>query len=93
MIAQIRDGFVCCDRWTVVRPMTQFLRYASHLAMWGVPLKVIQELMGHVIIEMTERYAHLCPDTGREAVGVLDLPLAPACDIHATRMEEAANHP
>jgi hypothetical protein len=30
-----------------------------------------------------------------EAVGVLDrpLPLAPACDIRATRMEEAANHP
>ncbi len=69
--------------------------YASHLAMRGVPLKVIQELMGHVTIEMTERYAHLSPDTRREAVGVLDrpLPLAPACDIRATRMEEAANHP
>jgi transposase-like protein len=69
--------------------------YASHLAMRGVPLKVIQELMGHVTIEMTERYAHLSPDTRREAVGVLDrpLPLAAACDIRATRMEEAANHP
>jgi len=69
--------------------------YASHLAMRGVPLKVIQELMGHVTIEMTERYAHLSPDTRREAVGVLDrpLPLAPACDIRATRMEGAANHP
>jgi hypothetical protein len=56
---------------------------------------VIQELMGHVTIEMTERYAHLSPDTRREAVGVLDrpLPLAPACDIRATRMEGAANHP
>ncbi len=32
--------------------------YASHLAMRGVPLKVLQELMGHVTIEMTERYAH-----------------------------------
>ena len=61
----------------------------------GFPLKVIQELIGHVTIEMTERYAHLSPDTRREAVGVLDrpLPLAPACDIRATRMEEAANHP
>ena len=69
--------------------------YGSHLAMRGVPLKVIQELMGHVTIEMTERYAHLSPDTRREAIGVLDrpLPLAPACDIRATRMEEAANHP
>ena len=63
--------------------------------MRGVPLKVIQELMGHVTIEMTERYAHLSPDTRREAVSVLDrpLPLAPACDIRATRIEEAANHP
>jgi hypothetical protein len=67
--------------------------YASHLAMRGVPLKVIQELMGRVTIEMTERYAHLSPDTRREAVGVLDrsLPLAPACDIRATRMEGATN--
>jgi len=27
--------------------------------MRGVPLKVIQELMGHATIEMTLRYAHL----------------------------------
>jgi site-specific recombinase XerD len=67
--------------------------YASHLAMRGVPLEVIQELMGHVTIEMTERYAHLSPDTRREAVGVLDRPFAPVCDTRATRMEETANHP
>ncbi|WP_373691542.1 tyrosine-type recombinase/integrase [Hyalangium versicolor] len=67
--------------------------YGSHLAMRGVPLKVIQELMGHATIEMTERYAHLSPDTRREAVGVLDLPLAPARNTDATRMEGAANHP
>ena len=35
--------------------------YGSHLAMRGVPLKVIQELMGHATIEMTMRYAHLAP--------------------------------
>jgi site-specific recombinase XerD len=61
--------------------------------MRGVPLKVIQELMGHVTIEMTERYAHLSPDTRREAVGVRDWPAATACDIRAIWMEEAANHP
>jgi integrase len=49
--------------------------------------------MGHATIDMTMRYAHLSPDTRREAVGVLDRPFAPACDIRATRMEEAANHP
>jgi integrase len=64
--------------------------------MQAIALKVIQELMGHATIEMTEmteRDAHLSPDTRREAVGVLDRPFAPACDIRATRMEEAANHP
>ncbi len=37
----------------------------------GIPLTVIKkELMGHATIDMTERYAHLSPDTRREAVGV-----------------------
>jgi hypothetical protein len=30
--------------------------------------------MGHVTIEMTERYAHLSPDTRREATGILERP-------------------
>jgi Phage integrase family len=64
--------------------------YSSHLAMRGVPLKVIQELIGHATIDMMMRYAHLSPDTRREVVVVLDRPFAPACDIRATRMEEAA---
>jgi integrase len=46
--------------------------FASHLAMRGVPLKVIQELLGHATIEMTMRYAHLTPQTLIDAVGVLD---------------------
>lgn len=60
--------------------------------MRGVPLKVIQELMGHATIEMTNRYAHLSPDTRREAVGVLDRPSAPTCDIRATQVADTANH-
>jgi len=39
--------------------------YGSHLAMRGVPLKAIQELMGHATIEMTERHAHLSPEVRR----------------------------
>jgi integrase len=46
--------------------------FASHLAMRGVPLKAIQELMGHATIEMTMRYAHLSPDVRRDAVKLLD---------------------
>lgn len=35
--------------------------FASHLAMRGVPLKAIQELLGHASIVTTMRYAHLAP--------------------------------
>lgn len=45
--------------------------FASHLAMGGVPLKVIQELLGHKEIKTTLRYAHLSPSTQREAISVL----------------------
>jgi len=47
--------------------------FASHLAMRGVPLKAIQELMGHATIEMTMRYAHLSPDVKKDAVRALDV--------------------
>jgi len=46
--------------------------FASHLAMRGVPLKVIQELLGHASIVNTMIYAHLTPHVARDAVRVLD---------------------
>ncbi len=45
--------------------------FASHLAIKGVPLKAIQELLGHSTIEMTMRYAHLSPDVRKSAVDLL----------------------
>ncbi len=42
--------------------------FASWLAQQGTSLFVIKELLGHEKIEMTMRYAHLLPDTKREAV-------------------------
>ena len=36
--------------------------YCSWLAMEGVPLYVIGEMVGHSSPDMTKRYSHLCPD-------------------------------
>lgn len=46
--------------------------FASLLVMKGVPIKTVQELLGHSTIEMTERYAHLSPNVKRDAVSKLD---------------------
>jgi integrase len=51
--------------------------FASHLAMRGVPLKVIQELLGHASIATTMIYAHLAPHVARDAVRVLDRARSP----------------
>lgn len=41
--------------------------YCSWLAISGVPLFTIGELVGHSSVEMTKRYSHLCPDAKQEA--------------------------
>ena len=46
--------------------------FASQLVVAGVPLKAVQELLGHTTIEMTMRYAHLSRSTLEEAVARLD---------------------
>ena len=46
--------------------------YASWLAIQGTPILEIKELLGHATLAMTERYAHLIPDTKRAAVDRLD---------------------
>src|SRR5882672_8580415 len=46
--------------------------FASHLAMRGVPLPAIKELMGHSTITTTMRYAHVAPSTLRAAIDMLN---------------------
>lgn len=46
--------------------------FASHLVMRGVPLKAVQEMLGHATIEMTMHYSHLSPFVTRDAVRLLD---------------------
>jgi len=45
---------------------------ASRLAMAGVPLYTIKEIMGHHSITMTERYAHLMPSAMQGALEKLE---------------------
>ena len=46
--------------------------FASWLLQSGVPLAVVQKLLGHQSAEMTARYAHLSPQNTRDAIGALD---------------------
>src|SRR5262249_49071209 len=46
--------------------------FASHLAMKGVPMTAIQQLMGHSNITTTMRYSHLAPSTLRAAIDMLN---------------------
>lgn len=46
--------------------------FASHLVMRGVPIAVVQQLLGHTTIQMTMRYAHLAPGHLKSAVAALD---------------------
>jgi integrase len=45
--------------------------FASRLVQAGVPIKVVQELLGHANVATTMRYAHLAPADLRRAVDIL----------------------
>jgi integrase len=45
--------------------------FASQLVMRRVPMKAVQELLGHATMSMTMRYSHLSPDVRKDAVEVL----------------------
>ncbi len=48
--------------------------YASHLALAGAPLMIVQRLLGHSSIHITMRYAHLTKSSLRETVDLLEKP-------------------
>jgi integrase len=55
--------------------------FASHLAIAGVSILVIKELLGHKDLSMTMRYAHLSPDARKAAIMTLskNLNIKPRC--------------
>jgi integrase len=46
--------------------------FASHLVMSGVPIRTVQELLGHEEITTTMRYVHLTPEFRHEAIRKLE---------------------
>jgi len=77
--------------------------FASRLAMAGVDILTISELMGHRTIQMTKRYAHLAPAHNQEAVDRLlsyqalpqasqepETPVEPSATTGATKADTEA---
>jgi integrase len=59
--------------------------FASHLVMAGVPIRTVQELLGHGDLTMTLRYAHLTPECRQDAIRTLETRvLANKCDDYVT---------
>jgi len=69
--------------------------FGSRLAMAGVDLLAIKDLMGHKTIEMTLRYAHLSPAHHRDAVQRLnrDVTRTITGTREATATDDAASDP
>ena len=69
------------------RPDTTRHTFASRMAQRGIPLKAIQELLGHGSMQMTMRYAHLSPNNLKDAVRVLE---DVASDAHEDKTKSRA---
>ena len=59
--------------------------FASHLAMKGVPMKTIQEYLGHANLTMTMKYSHLAPSHHRDAIQILDTAYTPSPSASSTK--------
>jgi integrase len=70
----LEDLLTAAARVAGVRCTPHVLRhtFCSHLAMEGVPIKVIQELAGHQDLKTVERYVHLLPGATHDGIRQLE---------------------
>ncbi len=74
-VIDVRGGFTAaCRRAGITDFRVHDLRHtcAAWLVTLGAALVEVRDLLGHATITMTERYAHLAPESVRDAVGRLD---------------------
>ena len=69
VLRPIRQTFERAGLYVKGRPLTHLLRhsYATRLVNQGVPLRVVQQILGHESITTTELYLHDCEDEKRLA--------------------------
>lgn len=61
--------------------------FASQLVSAGVPIRQVQDWLGHSTIMMTMRYAHLAPGSG-DAIRALDAPAGRGTHVAPTNLRE-----
>lgn len=67
--------------------------FASILTTGGAPLRVVQSLLGHSSIKMTERYAHLAPGQSAAFMHLLSGPSAPLSSGQRAGQSDSASDP
>ena len=63
----LKEAGIAYFRWHDLRHSA-----ASYLAMNGVPIRTIAEILGHKSLQMVQRYTHLSPDHLKEAVASMN---------------------